>query len=151
MYKRQVSSEKSDAKVDYVEIVPGGKVVVALFLGTIALAVTMHNAFHLPPVLGMMTGLGILKLYAWSIKRTLQEHGPFEHNEGYDVFKEVERAEWDTLLFFYGVILSVAGLSALGYLALLSEFMYFDLGTTNANILVGILSAIIDNLSLIHI
>ena len=141
-----VSNEKSDVKVENVEIIKGGHTVVVLFLGTIALAVSMHNFLHLPPVLGMMTGLGVLKMYAWSIRRTLQEHGPFSHNEGYDVFKEVERAEWDTLLFFYGVILAVAGLSALGYLAHLSTFMYDGLGTTTANVLVGILSAIVDNI-----
>lgn len=141
-----VSNEKSDAKVDYIPIVKGGGTIVILFLGTIALAVSMHNFLHLPPVLGMMTGLGVLKLYAWTLKRTLQEYGPFKHNPGYDVFHEVQRAEWDTLLFFYGVILAVAGLSALGYLGYLSTFMYGDLGTTTANILVGILSAIVDNI-----
>lgn len=143
-----VSNEKSDARVDYIEIAQGGTVIVFLFLCTIGLAVSMHSFLHLPPVLGMMTGLGVLKLYAWSIDRTMQENALAEtdHNPGYDVFKEVERAEWDTLLFFYGVILAVAGLSALGYLAHLSAFMYDDLGTTTANILVGFLSAIVDNI-----
>ena len=34
----------------------------------------------------------------------------------------------------------------MGYLSLVSEFMYVDLGPTTANILVGFLSAIIDNI-----
>jgi Na+/H+ antiporter NhaD/arsenite permease-like protein len=58
----------------------------------------------------------------------------------------VKLAEWDTLFFFYSVILCVGGLGLIGYLALASEFMYMDLGATNANVLVGILSAIVDNI-----
>ena len=56
------------------------------------------------------------------------------------------RAEWDTLLFFYGVILAVGGLGFIGYLSLVSEMMYTDWGPTTANIAVGVLSAIVDNI-----
>ena len=64
----------------------------------------------------------------------------------FDVFKALERAEWDTLMFFYGVILCVGGLAQIGYLAMGAQVLYVDLGPTTANILVGILSAIIDNI-----
>ena len=64
----------------------------------------------------------------------------------FDVFQKVARAEWDTLLFFYGVVLCVGGLGFIGYLELMSAFMYQDLGPTTANILVGFLSAIVDNI-----
>ena len=59
-------------------------------------------------------------------------------------FKSLERAEWDTLMFFYGIILCVGGLGTLGFLAVGSELMSGDLGPTTANILVGLLSAIIE-------
>ncbi|MDH3451672.1 MAG: sodium:proton antiporter NhaD, partial [Gammaproteobacteria bacterium] len=65
---------------------------------------------------------------------------------GFDIFKKVGRAEWDTLLFFYGVILCVGALSTMGYLAVTSQLMYTQLGATWANVLVGFLSAIIDNI-----
>ncbi len=64
----------------------------------------------------------------------------------FNVFKALQRAEWDTLMFFYGIILCVGGLGTLGYLALGSNAMYGDLGPTTANILVGVLSAIVDNI-----
>lgn len=41
----------------------------------------------------------------------------------FDLFRKVARAEWDTLLFFYGVILCVGGLSQFGYMALLSNYL----------------------------
>ena len=64
----------------------------------------------------------------------------------FDLMKKIARAEWDTLLFFYGVILCVGGLAQFGYLAVVSEYMYNDLGATTANIIVGFLSAIVDNI-----
>ena len=64
----------------------------------------------------------------------------------FNVFKALQRAEWDTLMFFYGIILSVGGLGTLGYLALGSNLMYGDLGPTTANVLVGFISAIVDNI-----
>ena len=64
----------------------------------------------------------------------------------FDLMKKIARAEWDTLLFFYGVILCVGGLAQFGYLGMLSSYMYTDLGPTIANSLVGVLSAIIDNI-----
>ena len=217
----------------------GALTVVALLGATIALSVTMHNVLHLPPVLGMMTGLGVLNVFAYSLKRRLsrfervpasaqgaraeehpddmpepdsvfadssfEEPGPEQGQdasatqeaaatqetavtqeaaatqgipgdagpptgalpalsptlrprrmrlipqrerraEPIDVLRQMERTEWDTLMFFYGVILCVGGLGALGYLAGLSGWLYGDLGPTWANILVGLLSAVVDNI-----
>ncbi len=141
----------------------GGLVVIALFLGTIALTVTLHNLLDLPPVLGMMTGLGVLKFFGYYLKRrSLNGRLPPDSRAGpeladlvrseetrsppFDIFQQLARAEWDTLMFFYGVILCVGGLGAFGYLAGASAWMYTGLGATTANVLVGLLSAIVDNI-----
>ncbi|BAN68682.1 Na+:H+ antiporter NhaD family [endosymbiont of unidentified scaly snail isolate Monju] len=145
----------------------GAWVVVGLFVLTIVMAVSAHNFLHMPPVLGMMTGLGFLKFYGYYLKRRgsrieEREHpgeqglgiegepeAPTAHDRGdahFNIFHAMERAEWDTLMFFYGIILCVGGLGTLGYLGLVSELMYTDLGATTANILVGVLSAIVDNI-----
>ncbi|RME35653.1 MAG: sodium:proton antiporter [Gammaproteobacteria bacterium] len=135
----------------------GAWMVVGLFILTIVMAVCAHNYLHLPPVLGMMTGLGLLKLYSYALKRrnrleVANEPGRDEllPEEGQgaplDTFTSLARAEWDTLMFFYGVILCVGGLGAIGYLGLASEWMYIGMGPTIANVLVGVLSAIVDNI-----
>ncbi len=143
----------------------GGFIMIGLFLFTIVMAVSFHNFLHLPPVLGMMTGLGLLKLYAYYLKKightednSMQNtalHLEDSHSESrqseYDIFSILARAEWDTLMFFYGVILCVGGLGTLGYLAMISESLYIGSGImgsgiTGANILVGILSSIVDNI-----
>ena len=114
-----------------------------MFLVTIATAVSFHNFLHLPPAMGMMTGLGYLMIVSYFVKRKDPNE---EKSERFDLFRMVSRAEWDTLLFFFGVIVSVGGLGFMGYLALVSEAMYVELGATYANVLVGILSAIVDNI-----
>ncbi len=158
----------------------GGLTVVVMFLLTIIAAVSFHSVLHLPPVLGMMTGLGCLKLFGYylkrsakkriakkqstssgvkgtetSVKASIESDNVFEaigHPDEldaetkYDIFQRLERAEWDTLMFFYGVILCVGGLGTIGYLELLSHLAYEQMGPTVANILVGILSAIVDNI-----
>ena len=128
-----------------------------LFLLTITTAVCFHNFLHLPPAAGMMLGLGYLGFFSYYIKK--REHryydvddNPLSHQsyhtkpDPFDLFRKVARAEWDTLLFFYGVILCVGGLSQFGYLASVSSFLYHDLGATYANVMIGILSAIVDNI-----
>jgi len=94
-------------------------------------------------MLGMMFGLGLLGIYSFYLKIT---YNPSIEDEKFDFFRKVSRAEWDTLLFFFGVILSVGGLGFIGYLTLISEFLYVGLGPTMANSIVGILSAIVDNI-----
>ncbi len=64
----------------------------------------------------------------------------------FDIMQNIARAEWDTLMFFYGVILCVGGLAQFGYLNALSLFAYHDMGATFANVMVGVLSAILDNI-----
>lgn len=132
----------------------GGIVVVLLFLATIITAVCFHSILDLPPVFGMMFGLGYLKIYSYFLNRRLYHrfHSQgllTESEESYyrlNVFDNIARSEWDTLFFFYGVILCVGGLGFIGYLAHASEFFYGHFGPTYANVFVGIFSAIIDNI-----
>ncbi len=122
----------------------------ALLMCAVVMAVGAHNFFHLPPVLGMMTGLAYLKFFGYYLSRTNERStvkvGSVEDSMPFDIFQKVARAEWDTLLFFYGVILCVGGLGFIGYLELVSLFAYGDVGPTFANTMVGFLSAIVDNI-----
>ncbi|MEN8106450.1 MAG: sodium:proton antiporter NhaD [Pseudomonadota bacterium] len=141
-------------------ILRGGKRIMLLFACTIATAVSFHNFLHLPPFLGMMTGLAYLQFFGYYLKKTHRPLTPdpvdiadissisMNGRDGtqFDFFHRLARAEWDTLLFFYGVVLCVGGLGFIGYLALVSEAMYIDIGPTFANIAVGVLSAIVDNI-----
>ena len=154
-----VPDERPEASTEVIPIKRGGKRVIVLFLFTIVTAVSFHNFLHLPPMMGMMLGLSYLKFLAFYLKKT---YGQVEGKEGerlikyqyeitvgngkFDIFRKMGKAEWDTLMFFYGVILAVGGLGFIGYLSMVSETMYVGWGATPANIMVGFLSAIVDNI-----
>lgn len=147
-----IGSEQLDGTAEAVKMRLGAKRIMALFGFTIFLAVTFHNFLGLPPFLGMVTGLAALQIFGSFLHRQeaefIRHHA--EHMTGdvmpYDSFHEIARAEWDTLLFFFGVIMSVGGLAFMGYLGHVSDYMYQELGPTPANILVGVISAVIDNI-----
>jgi len=162
-----VPSGQPDAIEEEAKLLHGAWVVVGLFVLTVSMAVGSHTLLHLPPVIGMMTGLGLLKLFGYylqtrggrfslSADRVLNENAlglegdplktPTTRDAQYDIYKNLQRVEWDTLLFFYGIMLCVAGLGAFGYLVAGSDLMYGSLGATTANILVGFASAIFDNI-----
>ena len=77
---------------------------------------------------------------AFNIQDETQQKAPF------NIFEQLQRAEWDTLMFFYGIILCVGGLGTIGYLSVGSEFLYGQLGATTANIMVGLISTVVDNI-----
>lgn len=159
----QCSTEK-------ISMATGGRMVIGLFALTICMTVLGRQYLHLPPVLGMMTGLGFLKVYGYFLRRRELRLASSDNNtlpvfevetqtsqiklttraEPFDIFTSIKQAEWDTLLFFYGVVLSVGGLGALGYLAYASSALYGALGATSANIIIGILSAIVDNIPVMY-
>ncbi len=152
-----VPNVKPDASGEAVAMQRGAKRIILLFLATIATAVSFHNFLHLPPVIGMLTGLSYLQIFGYYLKKTVhKDHQGKPDNEehdaemgspaAFDVFSPVAKAEWDTLFFFYGVVLCVGGLGFIGYLGMASEMMYTGWGATNANIAVGVLSAIVDNI-----
>lgn len=138
----------------------GALAMMVLFLLTIITAVSFENFLELPPAAGMLAGLTYLKFLSFYMQKTeKQTVSDFAHvyrlfqveqpannrSQKFDVFKHVADLEWDTLLFFYGVMVSVGGLSFIGYLTLASDVLYVGMDPTIANIVVGILSAFIDN------
>jgi NhaD family Na+/H+ antiporter len=153
-----VPNERPAASGEVVIMKRGAKRVIFLFLCTIATAVSFQNFLHLPPMVGMMTGLAYLKIFGYYLKKTFNREAAYRRRKTelnqlemgdivpFDIFRNIARAEWDTLMFFYGVILCVGGLGFIGYLALSSQVMYVEWGATTANVTVGILSAVVDNI-----
>ncbi len=146
-----IPNEKPEPSTEDIQMKRGAKRIIMFFLLTIITAVSFHNFLHLPPVIGMLTGLAYLQIFGYYLKKTSKMAETDENSHlgeivPFDVFVPVARAEWDTLLFFYGVVACVGGLGFLGYLGLVSELMYTQWGATTANVTVGVLSAIVDNI-----
>jgi NhaD family Na+/H+ antiporter len=151
------------AQQEDVELKRGALRILTLFLFTIASAVLCHSWLDLPPVLGMMTGLGYLQFFGYFLRVTLpgslarkramaERVGDEDRLRSlgqvvpFDVFSRVARAEWDTLLFFYGVVMCVGGLGYIGYLELLSTSLYGSGNATLANVVLGLMSSVVDNI-----
>ena len=143
----------------------GARRIVLLFLLTILTAVAFENLLSLPAAVGMMAGFTYLQFFSYFMQLThpeeedlsvsaaehenpaiVQEPGP----QRFDVFHQLASMEWDTLLFFYGIVLCVGGINFIGYLTLASQALYGDLGPTTANILVGLVSALVDNIPVMY-
>ena len=150
-----IDGSSENVKNNPVQLKRGAKTIILLFLVTIFFAVSFEQFLHIPPVFGMMTGLSLLQLFAYYLKRTYSRPIAISRegeDQPFGIFKQIAQAEWDTLLFFYGVIMCVSGLSYIGYLTLLSDTLYYGISPnpvisfTIANSLMGILSALIDNI-----
>lgn len=158
-----IENKRPETLHTQVELKRGALRIASLFLLTVTTAVVCHVWLHLPPVLGMMMGLGYLQFFGYFLRMTLPgslarkramaeragDQKRLEQLGGvvpFDVFSRVSRAEWDTLLFFYGIVLCVGGLGFMGYLGLLSHSLYGNLDPTLANSILGVISAIVDNI-----
>jgi len=123
----------------------GAIILIIMFVSTIALTVIIQTYLKLPSVIGMMTGLGFLHIF---------EYIQNKKNTNFNLTDQINKIEWETLLFFYGIMLCISGLSAIGILNNISNFIYNDIGCnfstihqhTPANIIIGLLSALIDNI-----
>ena len=135
---------RDDADVKF-----GGWLICGLFAVTIAITIAGKQVLHMPPVYGMLAGLALLNLQGHFVRRHERTTGRAE-DDRYNVFEIIARAEWDTLLFFYGVLLCVGGLATLGFMELASTGLYDRMGYTTANVTMGVLSAIVDNIPIMY-
>jgi len=126
-----------------VQLKKGAITIIFLFFFTIAISVACGQYLYIPPFMGMMMGLSLLMIVSYWLKMSAKKN---DDHDDFDIFINVKDSEWDTLLFFYGIIFCIGGLAKLGYLELASSGIYSQLTATWANILIGILSAIIDNI-----
>lgn len=139
-----IPTEKPERIHEEVPLKHGAKTIMALGVLTIAMAVGFEQILGLPPFVGMMSGLSLLMMYDWYLGYTRED------DKDFDVLKTVGMAEWDTLLFFFGVIFSVGGLAFLGYLEVTSIMLYQGWGPDITNILIGFISALVDNIPVMY-
>jgi Na+/H+ antiporter NhaD/arsenite permease-like protein len=135
---------KPEVKGESIVMMRGAKRICFFFILTLAISICFKQFLHLPPFFGMMTGVSILFFFGYYLRLT----GPRRSRDNgvtFNIFDKIEKAEWDTLFFFFGVIFCVGGLAYIGYLELASTKMY-SMGFTVANVFAGVLSAFVDNI-----
>lgn len=101
---------------------------------------------HLPPYLGMLFGLGVI----WATTEVMHRKKPLVDRRKLTVIGILRKVDVPTIFFFLGILTAVAALQSAGHLAILAG--YLDEVFHNIyiiNILIGILSAIVDNVPLV--
>ena len=129
-----------------------------LGLGMIVSVPIFKTITHLPPYVGMMLALGVV----WLVSEYIHPEEDFskERRHLYSAHKALSRIEISSILFFLGILMAVAGLESLVYgtvngeevgtLRYLAEVLQGAIPNQDVVVLLlGVLSAIIDNVPLV--
>ncbi|HSH65450.1 MAG TPA: sodium:proton antiporter NhaD [Bacteroidia bacterium] len=101
---------------------------------------------HLPPYMGILFGLGTL----WVITEIIHRKTIAEEKNNFSVVSALQKIDTPSILFFLGILLSVSALQTAGILTELANWMDVKIANQNTiSILMGLLSAIIDNVPLV--
>jgi len=145
--KIQSNSQDIIEKNNNITLTRGEKLVIFTTLISFIFPLLM-NQFGLQPYIGLLFGLGLV----WIIIELLQLKSQVKtHLEG-DIDKLVKKIDISTLKFFIGILLSISALNTLGILENLSIILFGHEQQINriitGNIILGVLSSIIDNVPL---
>ncbi len=123
-------------------------VIFYLGIGALVFVPIFKAITHLPPYLGVALGLGILWVYT---ELMYHEKGDsIKEEKKARIQKVVKRIDMTTILFFLGILMAVNALSFAGILRELSVWLDESVGNIYAiNIIIGILSSIVDNVPLV--
>ena len=101
---------------------------------------------HLPPFVGMLFGLGVI----WAVTEFMHRNKPMVDRRKLTVVGILQKVDVPTILFFLGILLAVASLQSAGHLDVLAKYLDENLHDIYAiNIIIGMLSAIVDNVPLV--
>lgn len=101
---------------------------------------------HYPPYMGVLLAVGLL----WYFTEFLHRGKALETKQGFSVAAMLHRIDTPSILFFLGILLAVGALDTSGHLRLMASFLNQTFGNIYIiNTLIGLLSAIVDNVPLV--
>ena len=124
-----------DATPGNTKIKPGGVGMIFFSIAAVAAAVVMNIVLHINIEYAIGMGLAMLGLYAWRLKHR-------GHNVS--LLAQLQKVEWNTLLFFIGIISGVAALNHAGWLTYIAQ-LFDKLSPTAVNVILGTISGVLDN------
>jgi Na+/H+ antiporter NhaD/arsenite permease-like protein len=117
-----------------------------LGLGILILVPAFKTATHLPPFMGILFGLGILWLVGELIHRAKEE----DAKTHLTLVSALKRIDMTSIVFFIGILLAVAALERAHVLEMLAKWLDANVGRLDVIVvLLGLLSAIVDNVPLV--
>lgn len=158
-FKGHITPSEYDAeKGRQTELVLGSKRILAFGLGGLVFVPIFKTITHLPPYVGMMLALGVV----WLVSELVHRDETFDKKEMYTAHNALSRIEMSSILFFLGILVAVTALESVavsglvvgeegtGLLMSLAERLQEAVPNENVVVmLLGVLSAIIDNVPLV--
>ncbi len=114
---------------------PGAWALIAISVVGLVLAVLMNVVLNVKIEFAIGMVLGAITLYCWHLKKC---------SESIQLLVQLQKVEWNTLMFFIGIISGVAALSHVGWLRYISQ-LYETVSPTWVNVILGVISGILDN------
>ncbi len=123
-----------------------GNLMLLLGIGALISVPIFKTTTHLPPYMGMLLGLGVLWIVSELINPNLDEAQRKHYTAGHALSK----IDMPSVLFFLGILLAVGSLQSMGSLANFAAYLNDSIGDNRIIItLIGVLSAIVDNVPLV--
>ena len=128
------------------EKVRGGSIMLFLGVSALIFVPVFKTITHLPPYLGMLLGLGVL----WVVSEMINPHADEALRKPYTAAGALQRIDTSSVLFFLGILLAVAALESMEILHHFAVWLDQTVGSQSLIVtLIGLLSAIIDNVPLV--
>lgn len=117
-----------------------------LGIGALVFVPVFKTITHLPPFMGVLFGLGIL----WVITEMIHSSKDDEDKDVLSVLHALRKIDMSSILFFLGILIAISSLQSTGVLSSLAKYMNDTIGNLNIIVpLIGLLSAIVDNVPLV--
>jgi Na+/H+ antiporter NhaD/arsenite permease-like protein len=101
---------------------------------------------HLPPYMGMMFGLGVL----WVVTEIIHRSKNHEIKSELSVIGVLRKIDIVSVLFFLGILIAISSLQSAGHLTTMAKILDEQIGNIYlVNVVIGLLSAIVDNVPLV--
>lgn len=126
--------------------VGSGNLMLILGVGALISVPIFKTTTHLPPYMGMLLGLGVLWIVSELINPNLDE----SERKNYTAGHALTKIDMPSVLFFLGILLAVGSLQSMGTLSNFAAYLNDSIGDNRIIItLIGVLSAIVDNVPLV--
>lgn len=117
-----------------------------LGVGGLLFVPVFKTVTHLAPFMGIMFSLGIL----WVVTELMHKRKEEAQRSQYSALHALRKIDMPSVLFFLGILLAVSALQEIGHLGRMAVFLKDSFHNIYAiNIVIGLLSAVVDNVPLV--
>ncbi len=115
-------------------------------VGSLVFVPVFKTITHLPPFMGILFGLAVV----WILSELLNPHADENERKKYSAGHALSRIDIPSMLFFMGILLAVGALQSMHILSDMAAFLEYHLGDNRIIVsLIGVVSAIVDNVPLV--